>query len=422
MKGDRSIKRPSAVSRPIGRRGFTAGALASTALAAVGLPSRRARAAAPLKIGALFPLSGFFAREGQACKRGSDIAPGLLADMGMPVEIILADTESSVDKARTAAEKLINRGAQVLTGAFSSGHTMAIAQVAEQRGVPLVINIAASPKITEQGYKYVFRNFPTGPMIVKGGYLLMKELFKATGTTPRDAVFMYVNDPFGKAMAVGTKALFPKLEMPFPILESISYDPKARDLSVEIAKAKATGAELVMPVSHGADAIMLIREMVKQRYEPLGVITPGSPGMYEQQFYKTLGKYSEYMVTNISWINPKTSISQALIAAFDKAFPDNMMELNVGFTFEALLIAADAYKRAGSADPKALTDALRRTDIAEHVMTGGPIRFDAKGQNVNIQSAAIQNLDRRPRVVLPAEFAAADAVFPMPGWSDSKRT
>ena len=409
-------------SKAISRRGFTAGAMVSTALAATGLPVRQARAAAPLKIGALFPMSGFFAREGQACKRGSDLAPALLADMGMPVEIMLADTESNVDKARTAAEKLINEGAQVLTGAFSSGHTTAIAQVAEQRGIPFVINIAASPKITEQGYKYVFRNFPTGPMIVKGGYLLMKELFKVTGRTPKNAVFMYVNDPFGKAMAGGTKALFPKLDMPFPILESIAYDPKARDLSVEIAKAKATGAELVMPVSHGADAIMLVREMVKQRYQPLGVITPGSPGMYEQQFYKTLGKYSEYMVTNIAWINPKTGISKALTEAFEKKFPENMMELNVGFTFEAIQIAADAYKRAGSADPKDLTDALRQTNIAEHVMTGGPIKFDAKGQNVNIQSAAVQNFDRKPAVVLPSDVASMDAVFPMPGWGDPKRT
>jgi branched-chain amino acid transport system substrate-binding protein len=72
-----------------------------------------------------------------------------------------ADTESSVDTARARAEKLISDGAQLLVGAFDSGHTTAIAQVAEQKGIPLVINIAASPAITEQGYKLVFRNFPT---------------------------------------------------------------------------------------------------------------------------------------------------------------------------------------------------------------------------------------------------------------------
>ncbi len=415
---------PAAANRGprVDRRTFAAGAAASAAVLSGAVPLRLARAAAPLKIGALAPMSGFFAREGQAIKRGLDLAPALLADMGMQVDIMLADTESNVDKARTAAEKLINEGAHVLCGAFVSAHTTAIAQVAEQRGVPLVINIAASPKITEQGYKYVFRNFPTAPMIVMGGFKLMKDLFAATGTTPKTAVFMHVNDTFGKAMAGGIKALFPRAKMPFKIVETIAYDPKARDLSVEIAKAKATKAELVMPVAHGADAIMLVREMVKQRYEPMGVITPGSPGMYEQQFYKTLGKFSEYAVTNISWINPRTGLSQALTAAFEKKFPDNLMELNVGFTFEAMLIIADAHRRAGSAEPKALTEALRATNIAEHVMTGGPIQFNKKGQNVNIRSAAVQNRGRKPTVVLPADAAAMPPVFPAPGWASPQRT
>ena len=53
----------------------------------------------------------------------------------------------------------------MLVGAFDSGHTAAVAQVAEQRGVPLIINIAAAPQITEQGYKFVFRNFPPAPEI-----------------------------------------------------------------------------------------------------------------------------------------------------------------------------------------------------------------------------------------------------------------
>ena len=52
------------------------------------------------------------------------------------------DTESNVDTARERAEKLISDGAQLLIGAFDSGQTTAIAQVAEQKGIPLVINVA----------------------------------------------------------------------------------------------------------------------------------------------------------------------------------------------------------------------------------------------------------------------------------------
>lgn len=406
---------------PVTRRAFTAGAVSAAAFMAAPLPIGRARAAAPLKVGCLAPLTGFFAREGQACKRGFDLAPDLLSDMGHSIEIMMADTESNPDKARTMAEKLVNEGAQVLVGTFVSGETATVAQVAEQRGIPHIINVAAAPQITEQGYKFVFRNFTTGPMLVINGLGLIKQLMEVKGAKPSGAVFLHVNDTFGTAMAKGIEALYGRMEMPFPIVETIPYDPKAKDLSVEVAKAKASGADIVFPVSHGADAILLVREMVKQRFEPDGIMTPGSPGTYEGQFYKALGKYSEFVIANVPWIDPTLPMSQALSSAFDKAFPDEMIDLNAGFSFEALLIAADAYKRAGTAESNALADAIRATDIEEHVMVGGPIQFDEKGQNVNIKSAMLQNLDRRPVVVLPQDSAEAEPVHPMPGWNDSSR-
>jgi len=60
--------------------------------------------------------------------------------------------------------------------------------------------------------------------------------------------------------------------------------------------------------------------------------------------------------------------------------------------------------------------AIRATDIAEHVMIGGPIRFDPKGQNVGIPSAVMQNRNRAPTVVLPQAVATTTPVFPMPSW------
>ena len=91
-----------------------------------------------------------------------------------------ADTETNVEVARSRAEKLIADGAQLLIGAFDSGQSSAIAQVAEQKGIPFVINIAAAPPITEQGYKFVFRNFPTAPMILGDAFANQKEVFAAS--------------------------------------------------------------------------------------------------------------------------------------------------------------------------------------------------------------------------------------------------
>ncbi len=400
----------------ISRRRFVAGAAAGATVLAAGVPWRRATAATPLRVGVLLPRSGHLALIGQACQRGADLAVPLLADMGFQVELVPADTESSPDVGRTQAEKLIREGVHVLTGCFDSGTTAAVAQVAEQKGMPFVINIAADPKITKQGYKYVFRNFPTGGMLVTGGLAMMNRLFEATGTTPATAVMLHVNDTFGTAMLNGVQALAPKIGIPYEIKEFIAYDPKAKDLSVEIARAKAARPDLLMVVSRLNDAILMVREMVKQRFEPMGIISPGSPGMYERQFFNTLGKYAEYSITNVPWFDPSQAMTEELRSRFVKAHPDETFELNIGFTVEAILVAADAHKRAGSTAPEALVAALRETDIKEHVMTGGPIRFDAEGQNVDIVSAAVQNRNGGPEVVLPADIATLQPVFPMPGW------
>jgi branched-chain amino acid transport system substrate-binding protein len=406
----------------IRRRRVLQAAASSAALSTLGFPAIVRGQSGPLNVGVLLPVSGTQALIGQSCKRGSDIAPAVLSEMGYGagMKILFADTETNIDVARSRAEKLISEGAQVLVGPFDSGAAGAIAQVAEQKGVPFIINIAAAPQITEQGYKFTFRNFPTSVDLVRNGLALMRDLFQATNTAPRTAVFMHVNDTFGQANRRAIDAILPTLNyLPFKIVDTISYDPAAKDLSVEVAKAKATNADFLMLVCRLNDAILLRREMVKQRWTPMGIIGPGNPGMYEAQFYQALGKLSDYCISNVPWYNPKSPVTGRVEAAYNKAFPqDKLMyhALNVGFTFEALMIAADAYKRAKSADGKALAEAIRTTDLAQRMMIGGPIKFNAKGQVEGIQSAAIQNFNLKPTVVLPAATAEAKPVFPQPDY------
>lgn len=405
------------------RRQFTRNIFVIGAAAALA-PFNIVRAQSPkLKVGVLLPKSGLQGLIGQSCQKGADLAPGVIRDLlGVDIELMNADTETNVDTARTRAERLIQEGARCLVGPFDSGAAAAVSQVAEQRGVPFVINIAAAPQITEQGYKFVFRNFPVASELVLNGLTLIHDLFRASGATPRTAVFMHVNDTFGQANAKAIGAILPKLNLPFKLVETISYDPAARDLSVEVAKAKTTQAEFLLLVSRLNDAIVLRREIVKQRWNIMGVISPGSPGMYENQFYRTLGKLSEHCISNVPWYDPKSALSQTVDAAFRKQNPKDQLRfhaLNVGYTFEAILIAADAYKRAKSTDAQPLTEAIRRTEIRNRMMIGAPIKFNAKGQVEGNLSACIQNQAQKPVVVLPASVAEAKPVFP---WHEYKKS
>ncbi|MEA3027120.1 MAG: branched-chain amino acid transport system substrate-binding protein, partial [Alphaproteobacteria bacterium] len=118
---------------PLNRRRLLAGAAAVTTLIAA--PAIVRAQGAALKVGVLLPRSGAQAGIGQDCYRGVELANPIFKSIGLPeLEIMNADTETNVEVARSRAEKLIADGAQLLMGAFDSGQSSAIAQVAEQKG------------------------------------------------------------------------------------------------------------------------------------------------------------------------------------------------------------------------------------------------------------------------------------------------
>jgi branched-chain amino acid transport system substrate-binding protein len=124
----------------------------------------------------------------------------------------------------------------------------------------------------------------------------------------------------------------------------------------------------------------------------------------------------------VPWYNPNAPLTKVVEKAFQKQNPNDKLVfhgLNAGFTFEAILVAADAFKRAGTADPKALADAIRQTNITSKMTLGGPIKFNAKGQVEGIGSACVQNLHLLPTVVLPKDAATAKPVFPAPYYKHS---
>ena len=387
---------------------------AATALSPFGIARAQA---SKLKVGVLLPRSGVQAGIGQDCHRGVEVATGILKELGYPaLEIMNGDTESNVDVARARAERLISDGAQLLVGAFDSGQTTAIAQVAEQRGIPLIINVAAAPPITEQGYKFVFRNFPVAGKILADAFANQLEIFSMTGNAPKTCVFMHVNDTFGAAMQKGFTGVMSKFTMPYKVVDTIAYDPAARDLSVEVAKAKASGAEALVMVSRLNDAILITRELVKQRWDPMAVLSMG-PGWYEDQYLKTLGKLGDGPLSFVPWYDPNKKLTKVLEAAHHKAYPDINLNTNHVYTFEALLAAADAFKRAGTTDPKALADAIRATNIKDNVSPGPGIQFDAKGQNDKLGNSAIQNRGGKLVTVAPKDAANAKPELPMRPYS-----
>ncbi len=385
------MKRKSPSKTNLTRRTFNAG-LGAAGFIAGTAPFNIVRAAnAPLKVGVLLPRSGVQAGIGQDCWRGVEIAGPILKELGLPeLQVMSGDTETKVDVARSRAEQLIGQGAQLLVGAFDSGQTTAIAQVAEQKGIPLVINIAAAPQITEQGYKFVFRNFPTATMILGDAFKNQKEVFAQAGAAPKTVVFMHVNDTFGTAMAKASGASCRTSTCP---TRSCRRSPTIRRRAT--SRSRSPRPRRPAPTRSWRSAASTTPSCSPAKWSSSAGRRWRSSAWARAGTRTSISRRSASCPTVrlsfVPWYDPNKPLSKTLEAAMAKKYPGLNLNTNQVYTFEALLIAADAYKRAGTADPKALAEAIRKTHITNNVSPGAGIMFNAKGQNDKLKDSAIQN-------------------------------
>lgn len=406
--------------RGIKRRDFLRGAASAAGASALGFPAILSAQPREVKIGSIQPLTGVIAAIGKSARQGNALAVehvnarGGIASMGgAKLKLLQGDSELKPEVGRAEAERLIREGAQILVGAFDSGVTLAIAQVAEQSRMPFLIDIAAADQITQRGYKYVFRNFITTSVMGRNGVQYLLEIFRMSGVAPKRAVLLHVSDLFGQVQSSRFLEFHKKLNAPFEVVETIAYPVTTQDLSTEVAKARAARPDLLLAVTRLNDAILLVQEMYKQRVEVQALVGPGNPGFYHPQFTKQLGKLAEYTLDNVPWVNPKSALTQKVGQDYEKQF-NEPLTTDSAYAYEGVLVVADILERAGSTDPEKFVQAAKATDITEHVTIGGPIRYSDNGDNLGASTAMIQIHGGRARVVLPTDVAEAKLLYPVP--------
>ena len=414
----------------ISRRRFLS--LAGGAAGAVALSRPLHAQPKTIKVGVVSPISGAMAEVGGDCRLGAQLAAeainaagGIKAMGGAKLELLLADSETKVEVARSEADRLIGAGAQVLTGAFHSAHIAAISSLAQQRRVPYVIDITSADSITaniaksvregQQKVQYVYRNFPSAVTFGKNAVKYMTEIFREAGVSPKRMVVMYSNDLFGKTATAGFEAAHKAANPGFEIVEVIPFPETAADLSTEVSRARAAKPDVIAPFTRPVTAISLIEEIAKQRLDIMGVISPGAPGLYEPGQIRQLKELIEYVMDAAPWPNYKTPAVQKIAADFAKRSNGRYFDASGAYTYEAVQVIGDVLERAPSTDPDAIVAAIKKTNFAGGItISNGPVIFNEIGDNPNASTALIQILGQKPRVVWPKEFAEEKFVFPRP--------
>jgi branched-chain amino acid transport system substrate-binding protein len=397
--------------------------------AAVLFPASSVMGQENVVIGMIQPMTGSLAVIGQSAKRGHEFAVerinatgGIKSLGGAKLVLLAGDSQGKPEIGMSEAERLIQKGADVLTGCYQSSVTFAATQVAEKHKVPFVMSMAIADKILERGFKYTFRTQYSSSIAANKTIEYIKALGKKYGREAKTVGLIYENTLFGKATADGLKAAAKKAKL--KIVADIAYPHKVMDLSSEVAKLKAAKPDVLIPVSYPTDGILLTRTLADMRVNFYAIVGSANSAFTDPAYISSLGRLAEYtynVVPRYDSTNPEaTKIAKAFQEKYGVYF-----DLTSVYSYVATQVIADVIERAGSIDSNKMLKALQETDITDpsiNILPQKGIKYGKVGkmQNQNIYADVVveQILDGKLYPVYPEKYASKKPVWPVVKWSD----
>jgi len=395
-------------------------AIAGGAAAAGGLGFPAVLRAQPkeIAIGQIHPLSGFLAFDGQELANGLKLAVdeinaagGIKSMGGAKLKILTGDSEGKPQVAIREVERLYKAGAVAITGCYQSSVTLVATQIAEKFKVPFVVSVAVDDKVTGRDFKYTFRVQPNARQMSRDTAQYLSEIIKASNSNAKTIAYLHDDTAFGTSLSGHVKDFAP--EYGLEVIEDVPYSPKSADVTTEVGKIKAAGADLVMDTGYFGDGVRVYKTMRDVRLQCQGIVGCGNGAFSHPKFIDELGDITENVLDGNYRVNPLSQMTQKALAHYKEVYGREMGASTV-FAYVAPYVIADALERAGTSDRAALRDALAATNITEHILPQGPIVFDESGQNKNAAAAMMQIRGGEIKVVWPKKYAQTDPLFPVP--------
>ena len=386
--------------------------LALLLLAAVGIGSAGQTQQTPVTIGIPLPLSGNYAPFGAIMKNSFDMAKDAVNQaggiQGRPLEIVYADDKGDVAAAASAFADLMNNANPVmLVGGYASDPTYRLAKMAEEEQLPFLICTASADKITQRGWKHIFRLNPPISEYTKG-----LEDFWIKNYKPKTMAIIYENSMFGTTGAI--RMIEFCREKAIEIQAHIDYD---RNMAAAPGYFRSLLAPLVeeppdviyMP-SYFEDAVALVKEI-----RQLGIKTMlcgGAGGFTLEEFIHRVGDAADYLLTASLWSEHVRYPGAAEYYADYKRRYATAPDYHGAEAYSALLVAAAALKRAASFSPRNIRTALDQIYMRTPF---GPVKFysydDFERQN-SVNTLVLQVINGSFETVWPPEVASARFAMP----------
>ncbi len=346
-------------------------------VAAVGLSCGAALAADTIKVGSVLSVTGPAAFLGdpelktlQLYIEKINAGGGVL---GKKLELIHYDDGTNANKANGFAKRLVeNDEVDLILGGSTTGSTMAMVPVIERAEVPF-ISMAGAVVIINPVKKWVFKTPHTDRMAAEKVF----EDMKKRGISK--VALLSETSGFGSSGKKQTEDVAGNYGI--TLVANETYGPKDTDVTPQLTKIKNTaGVQAIFVFGFGQGPAVVAKNIGQ-----LGIKLPvyQSHGVASQQFIKLAGQAAEgtrlpaaaLLVTERL---PDDDPQKPVVAAYEKEYKGRFNEAVStfgGHAYDALMLAVNAIKKAGSTDKEKVREAIEQTK--GYMGTGGEVNMSA---------------------------------------------
>lgn len=315
-----------------------------------------------IKIGADLELSGNVASYGQSISEGLQLAFDELNKKGVigkKLELVKVDNKSDAGEATSDAIKLVSQDkVAAIIGAATSTDTLAQVQVADGNKVPLITPTGTNPAVTVNNGKvndYVFRTCFIDPF--QG---TVAANFASNELNVKSAAILIDNSSdYAKGLAAAFKKAFQKNGG--EIVSEEAYVAKDTDFRATLTRIKATNPEFVFLPGYYQEVGLILKQA-----RELGLNVPfmGGDGWDSPTLVQIGGAaaLNNTYITNHYSSSDSDQKVQDFVSAFKAKYNGKSPDAFNALGYDTAYFLADAIKRAGSADPTKIKDALAKTN------------------------------------------------------------
>ena len=374
-------------------------------------PQKTSNNVQPVVIGVPLPLSGDLQPFGVMMKNSLEMAKVAINSeggiKGRPLELVYADDRGKSSEGEKGITRLVKDSKVImLVGGYASTPTYAMARRANELDIPFLICTASADKITQMGWRNIYRVNPPVSEYTKG-----LEDFWVKNYKPKSMAIIYEDGLYGSS---GARAM-----MEYCVDRAIEIQalvPYTRETSSSVyfrsilAPLTREPPDVIYMVSYLQDGVALVRTIRELNVKSLAC--GGAGGFTLPEFINMAGDSASNLVTATLW-------SSQLPYPGAREYFDRYVEMYSSppdyhgtEAYSALFVAADALKRATSHRPKDIRAALNQT----FMMTPfGPVKFytyeDFERQN-SVRTQVLQIINRQFEVIWPLDLATAKFVPP----------